>query len=172
MKATEAKATEANNMKDSALLRTARAALVPVAASAVALGGLTAWTASGAAGRPASVTVEDARVLVPFGTDDTAAMLRLRNTGDTDDELVAVDVPSAGGAMLSRTVVKNGAGTMRMVPSATVPAHGTLEMSPHGLDIMVYRPPELRPGDRLPYVLRFRRSGTVRGEAVVVRPGS
>ncbi|MFI1971949.1 hypothetical protein BLA24_02250 [Streptomyces cinnamoneus] len=157
--------------KDS-LLRTARAALVPLAAGAVALGGLTAWTASGAAGRPAAVTVEDASVLVPFGIDDTAAMVRLRNTGDADDELVGVDVPSAGGAMLSRTVVRNGAGSMRMVASATVPAHGTLEMSPHGLDIMVYRPPKVRVGDRLPFVLRFRKSGTVRGEALVVRAGS
>lgn len=158
-------------MKDS-LLRTARAALVPVAACAVALGGLTAWTASGAAGRPASVTVEDARVLVPFGTDDTAAFFRLRNAGDTDDELVGIDVPSARGAMLSRVVDKNGAGTMRMVHSATVPAHDTLTMSPHGLDVMVSGPPRLRVGDRLPFVLRFRESGEVRAEAVVVRPGN
>ncbi|MEV4442675.1 copper chaperone PCu(A)C [Streptomyces sp. NPDC049577] len=158
-------------MNDS-LLGTARAALVPVAACAVALAGLTAWTASGGAGRPAHVTVEDARVLLPFGTDDTAAMLRLRNTGDTDDELVAVEAPTAGGAMLSRTVVANGAGSMRMIPSVSVPAHGVLAMSPHELDVMVSAPPRLNPGDRLPLVLRFRHTGTVRAEAVVVRPGT
>ncbi|GHC43143.1 copper chaperone PCu(A)C [Streptomyces cinnamoneus] len=164
--------TSAAASTSASLIRTARAALVPVAACAVALGGLTAWTASGAAGRPAGVTVEDARVLVPFGIESTAAMVRLRNTGDEDDELVGVDVPSAGGAMLSRTVVKNGAGTMRMVASVPVPARGTLEMSPHGLDIMVYRPPAVRVGERLPLVLRFRKSGTVRAEATVVRAGS
>ncbi|MEU4212570.1 copper chaperone PCu(A)C [Streptomyces sp. NPDC026206] len=158
-------------MKDS-LISAGRAALVPLVACAVALGGLTAWTASGAAGRPAAVTVEDARVLVPFGIENTAAMFRLRNAGDADDELIGVDVPSAGGAMLSRTVVKNGAGSMRMVPSATVPARGTLKMTPHGLDIMVYRPPQVRVGDRLPFVLRFRESGTIRAEATVVRAGS
>ncbi|MEU1376576.1 copper chaperone PCu(A)C [Streptomyces triculaminicus] len=160
------------NDSTASLVRTARAALVPVAACALALGGLTAWTASGAAGRPGSVTVEDARVLLPFGLDNTAATVRLRNTGDVADELVGVDVPTAGGAMLSRTVVKNGAGSMKMVGSATVPARGTLEMSPHGLDIMVYRPPKLQVGERLPLVLRFRESGVVRAEAVVVRPGS
>ncbi|MFI9204293.1 copper chaperone PCu(A)C [Streptomyces sp. NPDC053048] len=154
------------------VLRAVRAALVPVTACAVALGGLTAWTASGAAGRPASVTVEDGRVLLPFGIDPTAAMFRLRNTGDVDDELVGVDVPTAGGAMLSRTVVKNGAGSMKMVRSATVPARGTVEMSPHSLDVMVYRPPKLQVGERLPVVLRFRESGVVRAEAVVVRPGN
>ncbi|MBB4895255.1 hypothetical protein FHS39_004322 [Streptomyces olivoverticillatus] len=159
-------------MNDSPLMRTLRAALVPVAACAVALGGLGAWTASGAASHPAAVTVEDARVLVPFGTDDTAAFFRLRNTGDVADELVGVDVPTAGRAMLSRTVVKDGAGSMRMVTEAPLPAHGTLEMSPHGLDVMVTSPPRLRVGDRLPVVLHFRESGAVRAEAVVVRPGS
>lgn len=158
-------------MKDS-LLPTARAALVPVVACAVALGGLTAWTASGAAGRPASVTVEDGRILLPFGIDDTAAMFTLRNTGDADDELLSVDVPSAGGAMLSRTVVKNGAGSMRMIPTATVPARGTVKMTPHTLDIMVYRPPQVRVGDTVPVILRFRESGTMRVEARVVRPGN
>ncbi|MEU2872534.1 copper chaperone PCu(A)C [Streptomyces olivoreticuli] len=154
------------------VVATARAALVPVLACAVALGGLCAWTASGAAGRPTAIEVEDPRVLLPFGTDDTAAFFRLRNDGDVDDELVGVDAPTAGRAMLSRTVVENGAGSMRMVPSAPVPAGGTLEMSPHGLDVMVSSPPRLRLGDRLPLTLHFRESGPVKVEAVVVRPGS
>ncbi|MGW1077319.1 hypothetical protein [Streptomyces sp. NPDC002537] len=62
--------------------RILRAALAPVLAGAAAIGGLSAWTASGAAGRPASLTVEDPRVLLPFGGDDTAAFFRVRNAGD------------------------------------------------------------------------------------------
>ncbi|MBT2382235.1 copper chaperone PCu(A)C [Streptomyces sp. ISL-11] len=154
------------------LAGTARAALVPVLACAVTLAGLGAWTAAGGARRPATLTVEDARVLLPFGTDDTAAFFRVRNDGDAGDELLAVDVPTAGAAMLSRTVVTKGAGSMRMVPSAPVPAGGTLEMSPHGLDVMVAAPPRLRLGDRLPVTLRFRESGSVKVEARVVRAGS
>ncbi|MGW2188827.1 copper chaperone PCu(A)C [Streptomyces sp. NPDC001719] len=130
----------------------------------------------GAGGGPraqaAAIEVEDPRVLLPFGTDDTAAFLKIRNDGDAADELVGVEAPTASGAMLSRTVVKDGAGSMRMVPSAAVPAGGTLDMSPHGLDIMVSSPPRLRTGDRLPLILRFRDSGTVKVEAVVVRPGN
>ncbi|MFF7730065.1 copper chaperone PCu(A)C [Streptomyces sp. NPDC008001] len=159
-------------LKTSSLAAAGRAALVPVLAGAVALGGLCAWTASGAAGRPPAVTVEDARVLLPLGRDDTAAFLRVRNAGDVDDELIGVDAPTAAGAMLSRTVVRKGAGHMEMVRSATVPAGGTLEMSPHGLDVMVWAPPRMKPGDRLPVVLQFRRAGTVRTEAEVVRAGS
>ncbi|ARZ71210.1 hypothetical protein SMD11_5631 [Streptomyces albireticuli] len=150
----------------------ARAALVPLLASAVTLGGLGAWTLSGAAARPAAVTVDDARILLPFGADDTAAFFRIRNTGDVADELVDVEVPDAGGTMLSRTVVERGAGSMRMVPSVPVPAGRAVEMSPHGLDVMVVRPPRLRLGERLPVTLRFRESGAVRVEALVVRPGS
>ncbi|PNE30120.1 hypothetical protein AF335_30600 [Streptomyces eurocidicus] len=149
-----------------------RAALVPLLAAAVTLGGLGAWTLSGAAARPATVTVDDARILLPFGADDTAAFFRIRNTGDVADELVDVDVPDAGGTMLSRTVVERGAGSMRMLTSVPVPAGGTLEMSPHGLDVMVVRPPRLRLGERLPVTLRFRESGAVRVEALVVRAGS
>ncbi|WP_058047724.1 copper chaperone PCu(A)C [Streptomyces roseifaciens] len=159
-------------MNFSGLTAAGRAALVPVLACAVTLGGLCAWTASGAAGRPPAVTVENARVLLPLGRDDTAAFFRVRNDGDVDDELVGVDAPTAGGAMLSRTVGKKGAGTMQMVRSATVPAGGTLEMSPHGLDVMVSAPPRLKLGDRLPFVLKFRGAGAVQVEAEVVRPGS
>ncbi|MEV5380340.1 copper chaperone PCu(A)C [Streptomyces nondiastaticus] len=156
----------------SALASAVRAALVPVVAGAVALGGLCAWTASGAAGRPPAVTVEEARVLLPLGRDDTAAFFRVRNEGDADDELIGVEAPTAGGAMLSRTVVRKGAGHMEMVQSAPLPSGGTLEMSPHGLDVMVWAPPRLKLGDRLPVVLRFREAGTVRVEAEVVRAGS
>jgi copper(I)-binding protein len=159
-------------MRSSEPLRALRAALVPLAAGALTLGGLGAWTASGAAGRPAQITASDARVLLPFGTDDTAAFVRLRNDGDEDDRLLDVDVPSADRAMLSRTVTRNAVSHMEMVSSAVVRAHGSLAMSPHELDIMISRPPRLRLGDRLPLVLTFARSGAVRVTAEVVRPGT
>ncbi|MEV5510315.1 copper chaperone PCu(A)C [Streptomyces orinoci] len=153
-------------------LRALRAALVPLAACALTLAGLGAWTASGAAGRPARITASDARVLLPFGTDDTAAFVRLRNDGDEDDRLLDVEVPSAYRAMLSRTVTRNAVSHMEMVSAATVPAHGSLSMSPRQLDIMISRPPRLRLGDRLPLVLTFARSGVLRVTAEVVRPGT
>ncbi len=59
-----------------------------------------------------------------------------------------------------------------MIPTATVPARSTVRMTPHTLDIMVYRPPQVRVGDTVPVVLRFRESGTMRVEARVVRPGN
>ncbi|MFF8812607.1 copper chaperone PCu(A)C [Streptomyces pactum] len=149
----------------------ARAALVPVAASALTLAGLSAWAGSGAAGSPSEPVVTRARVLLPANPDTTAAFFDIRNQGGADDELVEVSSPAAGRAMLSRVEVRDGAGTMRMVPSVRLPAGGTLRMSTAGVDVMVDDPPSVRVGDRMPFVLRFRDAGPVRVEAVVVRPG-
>ncbi|MEU7042243.1 copper chaperone PCu(A)C [Streptomyces varsoviensis] len=149
-----------------------RAALVPVAAFVVALGGLGAWAASGAAGSPAELEVTGGRMLLPFDGGETAAFFQVRNTGGADDELLRVEVPSAREAMLSRNVERDGAGTMEMLGSMPVPAGGELAMSHRGMDIMVQGPPKARVGDRVPFVLHFRESGAVEAVAEVVRPGS
>jgi copper(I)-binding protein len=144
--------------------------VVPIiAACAVTLGGLSAWTASGAAGRPADIGVTDARVLLPTG-EQTAALFQLRNTGGAPDDLIAVTSPDTGTAQLTHTVIRGGAGSMSMTGFATVPAHGTLAMNPFGLDVMVDRPPRLRPGQLVPFVLHFRDSPSLQVAAVVVRP--
>ncbi|MEV0279737.1 copper chaperone PCu(A)C [Streptomyces sp. NPDC050610] len=155
-----------------ALAPAVRAALVPVAAFAVALGGLGVWAASGAAGSPAELEVTGGRMLVPFGGGETAAFFRVRNTGGADDELLRVEVPSARKAMFSRNVERKGAGTMEMLGSMPVPGGGELAMSHSGVDIMVQGPPKVSVGDRVPFVLHFRESGTVRVDAEVVRAGS
>ncbi|MCP9207960.1 copper chaperone PCu(A)C [Streptomyces cucumeris] len=155
-------------------LRTALApALAPVVACALALLGLVTWTASGAAGSPAAVAVARARVLLPSNPEATAAFFDLRNTGGAEDELLRVTTPLADSAMLSRRIVRRGAGSMRMVSSARVPARTTLRMSAEELDVMLRPAPgRLRAGDRVPFVLHFRESGRVRVEAVAVRPGT
>ncbi|NUL06018.1 copper chaperone PCu(A)C [Streptomyces lunaelactis] len=151
----------------------ARAALAPVAASALALGGLTAWTAVGAAGSPPRLDVIAARVLLPFnGNEVTAAVFRIRNTGDADDELTGVTSPVMGSAMLTGdSPAREGAARMRMVDAATVPGRGELAMSPYGLDVMVEVREPLREGQEIPFVLHFRDSERIRTMAVVVRPG-
>ncbi|MEU1623870.1 copper chaperone PCu(A)C [Streptomyces sp. NPDC020096] len=148
-----------------------RAVLIPVTACAVGLGGLTAWTTSGAAGRPAHLGVTDARVLLPSGDGEaTAAIFQLRNDGDADDDLVRVTSEDTGQVMLARTVVRDGGGRMSMQRAATVPAHGWLQMTPFGLDAMVDNPPRLRVGDLVPFTLYFRDRAPVRIAAVVVSP--
>ncbi|GAB2592558.1 copper chaperone PCu(A)C [Streptomyces capparidis] len=149
-------------------------ALAPVVACAVALGGLTAWAASGAAGSPARVQVTSGRVLLPYGdTRDTAAFFRISNVGGADDELVSVTSPAAGDVALGRhAATGRGTAAKRVVDSLTVPAGGTVAMSPHGVDIVLVARGTWRVGDVVPFVMDFRHSGRVRAEAVVIRPGS
>ncbi|MGA4839064.1 copper chaperone PCu(A)C [Streptomyces sp. G45] len=149
--------------------------LAPVLACAVALCGLSAWVASGAAGGPARISVTDGRVFLPYGSvKDTAAFFRIANSGTSDDVLLSVRSPRADDVMLSRTVERPGRNveSMRMVDSATIPAGRRITMRPDGLDVMLRPKRAPRLGERMPFVLRFRHSGEVRVTAVVVRPGN
>jgi copper(I)-binding protein len=153
-----------------------RAVFIAGAAAAACVLLLAAFTGSGAAGRPAAPTetveVTDARVLLPTNPDNTAALFTLRNPGTRDNALVLVSSPDLAGTLLTRTEVTVGAGRMRTVPSVTVPAGGSLRMSPFGLDVMVLAPPPLKLGDRVRFDLWFREGGRVRVNAVTVRPGT
>ncbi|WP_405542901.1 copper chaperone PCu(A)C [Streptomyces phaeochromogenes] len=64
-----------------------------------------------------------------------------------------------------------GAAYRDEVDSAAVPAHGSLTMSPHGLDVILRAGARWELGDPVPFTLHFRRSGPVTVEAVVVSPG-
>ncbi|WP_327327533.1 copper chaperone PCu(A)C [Streptomyces sp. NBC_01210] len=150
------------------------AALAPVAACAVALGGLTTWAKAGAAGSPPRIKVSDGRVFLPYGdNEDTAAFFRIANSGGAADQLVSVTSPAVESAMLSRhESADSGAGFMRMVDSAEIPAGDTVVMSPSGLDVMVRTKAPWQVGDTVPFVLHFRHGGPVDTVVVVVRPGS
>jgi copper(I)-binding protein len=155
------------------LAASARAAVVPVAASALALGGLTAWSASGAAGQPSSVEITGARVVMSDGDSFTAAAFRIRNSGDADDELLSVSSPDAGWTRLVRTRAgDNGSSTMKDLATAVVPARTTLAMSSYGVNVLIEPRATLSAGQKMRFVLRFRRKGPVEATAVVSRPGS
>lgn len=145
---------------------------VPLLTCLVTLGTLTAWTAAGNAGRPAELSVGEGRVLIPTGTESTAAFFTLRNTGGADDVLTGVTGPTGHRAMLSRTVdIGHNARSMAMARAATIPAGGALTMTPTTLDVMVSPPPRLAPGDRLTFTLHFRDSPPRTVAARAVRPG-
>jgi copper(I)-binding protein len=148
-----------------------RAALAPVAAAAVTLGGLALWAVSGHAGRPARVHVWSAWVMTPTAPR-TAAYFTLANTGDVADELLEVRSPAAAMAMLGRQVERAGAERMAMGGTLTVPAHGTVRMTPFTVNVMLQPRTALPTGWIVPFTLVFRHSGTVHTNAEVVPPGS
>ncbi|MFE6838347.1 copper chaperone PCu(A)C [Streptomyces sp. NPDC057705] len=147
--------------------------LAPVTACLTALVGLTAWTTAGAAGTPARIEVGIGRVFLPYADKErTAAFFRITNTGGSGDQLVSVTSPVVEAVMLSRHTSAAGADSMRMAPSAEIPAGSTLQMTPSTLDVMMTVKGRWQVGDAVPFVLHFRNSGPVEAVAFVVRPGS
>lgn len=147
-----------------------RAALVSVAAAVGALGLLTAWAVTGHAGSPARVHVANAWVMAPTAPQ-TAAYFTLSNSGDVPDDLLLVRTPIAGMTMLGRQVNHAGVGRMAMGGSLAVPAHGTVQMTPFTVNVMIDPSEPLPVGRRVPFTLVFRHSGTVDVTAVVEPPG-
>jgi hypothetical protein len=141
-----------------------------VAAGAVTLGLLTAWTVTGLAGSPARIRVDNAWVMAPTAPQ-TAAYFTLANSGDVPDDLLQVRTPISTAAMLSRQVNHAGAGQMTMGGALAVPAHGTVRMTPFTVNIMIEPSEPLPFGRRVPFTLVFRHSGTIDVTAVVEPPG-
>ncbi|MFJ3308250.1 copper chaperone PCu(A)C [Streptomyces sp. NPDC086549] len=158
------------------LTDTLLAVLVPVAASSLALAGLTTWVGAGNAGSPARIRVSEGRVLLPTaGSSETAAFFRITNEGGSADRLVGVTSPDAhGGITLARHRMGSGATAYRSpVDSIEIQAGKSVAMSPRGVDLTVTAADgEWRAGDLVSFTLTFSRSGRVKLPAVVVRPGT
>ncbi|MER8029979.1 copper chaperone PCu(A)C [Streptomyces bauhiniae] len=157
------------------LADTLLAAVAPVSACVLALGGLSAWTAAGNAGSPPRIGVTHARLYLPTGgTPQTAAFFRIDNTGDADDELVKVTSPAvpAGIALSRHHMVSGRAAYRETVPRLPVPAGGRLDMSPLTADVTVPVTGQWRDGDLVPFTLHFEHSAAVPALAVVVRSGA
>lgn len=150
------------------------AALAPIAACSVALGGLTTWVGSGSAGSPPRIAVTDGRVFLPYGdVRDTAAFFWITNSGGADDRLLKVTSSAVrGDVTLSRHRMTSGRmAYAETVDSARVPAGGTLAMSPYGLDVTLRAQPGWQTGTYVPFTLHFEDGGRIEVQAAVVRPG-
>jgi copper(I)-binding protein len=149
--------------------------LVPLAASSIALGGLTTWVGTGNAGSPARMDVVPGRVHLPFGDDrDTAAYFEIANTGGAADRLTGATSPSARGeiTLTRHRGTDAGAAYREEISSAAVPAGSAMTMSAHGVSLTLRPKTRWRAGDIVPMTLHFEHGGRIRTVAVVVGPGS
>jgi copper(I)-binding protein len=149
----------------------ARAVAGPVIAALVVTGLLAAWVRTGGAGTLTRVRLQVSLAAVPmraFTAQAAAAdrsattFVTIRNLSGTPDQFVAARSP------LARRVVLTGGGPARSgttVPSLTIPAHGTLQLSPFGEDAVLQDPPPFETLAAVPLVLTFRHAGTVTGIA-------
>jgi copper(I)-binding protein len=164
----------------------ARAAAGPVICAAVVIGLLSAWVATGGAGT--IITISRARIEVtlaaipmhslnpgPAGAPQppAGAYLTIRNLSGTPDVLTAVSSRVARRVILTRRAGAGRAGRAGSVlPGLSIPAHGTLTLSPSGDDVVLIGGPRLLAGQQVPLTLTFRYAGQITIEATVTIPGS
>jgi copper(I)-binding protein len=151
-----------------------RAGLAPVICAAALLGLLSAWVATGGAGTVSRVTIRvgQAAVTLPSSSapDVAESYLTITNLGGPDT-LLSARSPAASRVVFVRHA-GSAAGPGITVRQVAIPAHGTLSLSPFGLDIVLQDPGSLTVGASVPLVLTFRHAGRVTVDATVTPPGT
>jgi copper(I)-binding protein len=156
-----------------------RAAAVPLACAVVLTGLLAVWVLTGGAGTIHRVQVQVSQAAVP-ARGFTAAQattvhsagtyLTIRNLTGRADELTAVGSSVAGRVELTQRRTLTGPRTV--VRELTVPAHGTLRLTPFGNDVILENPVAYENRGSVPLVLTFRHAGKIAVNATVSAPGS
>ena len=119
------------------------------------------FTGSVRAGGVLPLTVKDGWVrAVPPSVADTAAFMRLENTGDTPLRLSGATTPIAGMGMLMKTTRKTVQGVevlgMSGVDFIEIPAHGERVLKPGGDHLMLMNlSSHPHPGDTVAVTLDF-----------------
>jgi copper(I)-binding protein len=151
-----------------------RAGLAPVICAAVLIGLLSAWVATGGAGTVSRITITVGHAAVtlpsPAAPGQAATFLTITSLGGPDT-LLSVRSPAARRVVLVRHA-GSAAGPGAPVRQVAIPAHGTVSLSPFGLDIVLLDPGPLSVGATVPLVLTFRDAGKVTVYAAVTPPGT
>jgi copper(I)-binding protein len=91
------------------------------------------------------------------------------NHGVAPERLVGATSPDYAAVMLHRSQEVNGADVMTAVSGLDIPAHGKVKLAPGGYHLMLMhakRP--IKPGERVPVVLRFAGGETLQVEFPVL----
>lgn len=105
------------------------------------------------------------------GNVTTAAFLKIKNSGDTDDRLLRIEFDLAEVVELHRSEIQNDVMTMRPVEGIDIPAGETIELKPGSYHIMLIGlQREIKPGEEYPLTLVFEIAGSVIVDAEVKAP--
>ena len=156
----------------------ARAAAGPVICAGVLVGLLSAWVASGGAGSTVAQRVQVTQAAVPMRGFTAAAVpsgpagtfLTIWNPGRKADELLSVSSPVAHRIVLVRRSGPEVPGTV--VRGLTIPAGGTVTLTPFGNDVVLTDPVRYENDATVPLTLTFRRAGRIAVTADVSAPGT
>lgn len=109
----------------------------------------------------------------PAGAKTGAVYVRIENHGMAEDKLIGVASDIAAKVEVHNMTMEND--TMQMGPAGEVaiPMHGTVNLAPHGLHIMLMglKKP-LTEGDTFPVTVTFEKAGSVDLQVVVEPIGS
>jgi copper(I)-binding protein len=155
------------------------AAAGPLACAIVLTGLLSGWVGAGGAGTLTRVRLQVTLAAVPmrgFTPQASAAAgaatsyLTIRNLTATPDELIAVSSPISRHVVLTQRAGPTAARIR--VAALTIPAHGTLMLSPIGSDVVLQDPVPFETLATVPLTLTFRNSGSITIDAPVTPPGT
>lgn len=106
---------------------------------------------------PQNLSIEEGYVRgLPPTAINTAAYMRLLNTGPQAIELTGATTPAASHVELHETYEENGQLSMRHVPTAEIPAGGELTLRSGGLHLMLMElNAPLADGDQVQLTLEF-----------------
>jgi len=101
----------------------------------------------------------------------SAVYMVIENTGDQPDRLLHAHSDVAQTIELHEAKMENGVMKMQPVEGIDVPAHGSVELKPGGLHVMLIGlTRDLNPGDTVELELHFEQAGHVAVQAVVQKP--
>jgi copper(I)-binding protein len=152
----------------------ARAGLAPAVCAAALIGLLSIWVATGGAGTVSRITIRvgQAAVTLPSASspDRAATYLTITSLGGPD-ALLSVRSPAARRVVFIRHM-GSATGPGAELHQLAIPAHGTVSLSPFGLDIVLQDPGSLTVGATVPLILTFRNAGNITVYAAVTPPGT
>ena len=142
--------------------------------AALSLALLLAASSQAQAPRATAISIGDAwtRPTVA-GATNAVGYLTISNAAPTADRLLGGSTPVAAKLEIHQSTDAGGVMRMREITGGvSIPPHATIAFAPNGYHLMLVAPKRrLRPGDRIPAVLRFAKAGAVTA-TLVVRSGA
>jgi copper(I)-binding protein len=129
-----------------------------------------------AAAMPAYAQLQTVSVASPWirfinPTTPAAGYFTVTNAGARPVVITGASSPDCGSLMLHQSRNVNGVEHMEMVPSVTVPAHGSVKFAPGGYHLMCMSPSaNITPGRTVPVTLTFADHRTMTKPFIVRGP--
>ena len=117
------------------------------------------------------ITVTDARVLDPLGSQRSAFYATIANSGPEADTLLGLSTVSASAATLHITTHSDGITRMSSTHAVVIPGRGETRLEPGGFHGMLEGLPRaFGVGDTVQVTLRLARAGSLVVRALVTDP--